>query len=152
MLQENTFNLKLSGDESYYTNSQIFLVKNMMCSEFHSQKVLNCNSFYVECYLRGVRFGGRAPGVGPPEEAAPDSRICVLGTFFRLWVAGFGLGFRLLGFGSRVLGFGTRDSGFEIRDLRSGFRVEGVGRRGTAPRLGRWGPGPQAALTAWFMA
>jgi hypothetical protein len=45
---------------------------------------------------------------------------------------------------SWVLGFGFRDSGFR-------FRVEGVGRRGTAPRLGRLGPGPQAALTAWFI-
>ena len=37
---EKSFNLKLSGNEVYYTNNFISLVKNMLCSKLHCQKVL----------------------------------------------------------------------------------------------------------------
>jgi hypothetical protein len=40
-LIEKCFNLKLSGNEVYYTNSLILVVKIMLCSKLHCQKVLN---------------------------------------------------------------------------------------------------------------
>ena len=66
--------------------------------------------------------GGRARGVGLPEEAAPDSRICVLGTFFRFRFSSFGFGLRILSHGSWVSGFGIRDSGFGLRVWGGGER------------------------------
>jgi len=38
-------NLNLSGNEVYYTNSLILLVKNMLCSKLHYQKGFNLNPF-----------------------------------------------------------------------------------------------------------
>jgi hypothetical protein len=40
ILCEKAFKLKLSGNEVDYTNSLILLVKNMLCSKLHCQKVL----------------------------------------------------------------------------------------------------------------
>jgi hypothetical protein len=37
ILCEKAFKLKLSGNEAYYTNSLILLVKNMLCSKLHYQ-------------------------------------------------------------------------------------------------------------------
>ena len=41
ILQENTFNFKLYGNEVYYTHTSLFLMKIMLLSELHCQKVLN---------------------------------------------------------------------------------------------------------------
>ena len=38
ILYEMSFNLKLSGNEVYYTIFKILLVKTMLCSELHYQK------------------------------------------------------------------------------------------------------------------
>ena len=41
-------NLNLSGDEVYYTNSLILLVKNMLCSKLDCQKALIELSFHLK--------------------------------------------------------------------------------------------------------
>ena len=41
ILYEMCFNLKLSGNEVYYIIFKILLVKIMLCSKLHCQKVLN---------------------------------------------------------------------------------------------------------------
>jgi len=35
---EKAFKLKLSGNEVYYTNALLLLIKNMLCSKLHCQK------------------------------------------------------------------------------------------------------------------
>ena len=42
------FNLKLSGNEVYYTIFVILLVKIMLCSKLHCQRVLNWNTFHIK--------------------------------------------------------------------------------------------------------
>ena len=41
ILYEKEIKSKLSGNEGYYTNSSILLVKNMLCSKLHCQKGFN---------------------------------------------------------------------------------------------------------------
>jgi len=41
ILYEKSFNLKLSGNEVYYTKTLIFLKNMMLCSKLHCQKVFN---------------------------------------------------------------------------------------------------------------
>ena len=45
ILYEKGIELELSGDEVYYTNIFVLLVKNMLCGKFHYQKV-NSNGSY----------------------------------------------------------------------------------------------------------
>jgi hypothetical protein len=47
ILQENRFNLKLFGNEVYFTNALVVLIEIMLCSKLHCQTVLNLNFFPV---------------------------------------------------------------------------------------------------------
>ena len=49
---KESFNLELSGNEVYYTNALLLLIKIMLCSKLHCPKVLDCTSF-------SMRFGVR---------------------------------------------------------------------------------------------
>ena len=40
ILKERSFNFKLSGNEVYCTNASLLLIKIMLCSKLHCQKVL----------------------------------------------------------------------------------------------------------------
>ena len=44
ILQENSFNLKISGNEVYHKNSLMLLVKNILCSKLHCQKGFSLNN------------------------------------------------------------------------------------------------------------
>jgi len=68
---EKGLKLKRSGNEGYYMNSFILLVKNMLCNKLHCQKVLNRKSFHIRsgCGADLRTRGGRC--CTPPPAAAP---------------------------------------------------------------------------------
>ena len=45
ILYEKSFNLKTSGNEVYYTNSLILLIKMMLCGKIHGQKFFKLKLF-----------------------------------------------------------------------------------------------------------
>ena len=45
------FQVQLSGDEVYYINSLILLVKKMLCSKLHCQEVFNLKAFSCKIVL-----------------------------------------------------------------------------------------------------
>ena len=52
-------NSNLSGNQVYYTNSLLLLVKNMLCSKLYRQKGFNLNPFSYKMLSAG---GGDAGG------------------------------------------------------------------------------------------
>ena len=89
---EKTFNLKLSGDGVFYTNSSILLVKIVLQSKLHCQKVLNWKYFHMSQvrpmgsevleWLQVYRPGGN-PGANrcffnstPTQMLPPGGSIC----------------------------------------------------------------------------
>ena len=54
ILQGKSFNLKVSGNEVYYTNAVLSLIKIMLCSQLHCQQVLE-NSFPIRSQRRRRR-------------------------------------------------------------------------------------------------
>ena len=45
LLQDKSFNLKLFGNEGYCTHASLLLIKIMMCSQLHFQKLFNLKLF-----------------------------------------------------------------------------------------------------------
>ena len=55
ILCEKTSNLKISGNEVYYTMLSILLVKIMLCSKLHCQIFFHCKPGHIKS-LAGMRF------------------------------------------------------------------------------------------------
>ena len=58
-------NSNLSGNELYYTNCSILLVKNMLCRELHCQKGFNLILFSYSTVMSARDTENTARGVGP---------------------------------------------------------------------------------------
>ena len=48
ILQEQSFNFKLSGNKVYCTNAVLLLIKVMLCSKLHRQNFLSSNCFLIK--------------------------------------------------------------------------------------------------------
>ena len=143
---------KLSSNEGYYAMVSILLVKIMLCSNLHCQRVLSLKVFHIRLGRTSLPLLRGSAGSGaPPRLLRCESPLIPNSTWkfqgLGLGSAGLRVGFRVQGPGSRVQGSGFRvqGSGFgfqgqEVVAVRipadpelyleiSGFRVSGFGFR-----------------------
>ena len=63
---EETFNLKLSGNELHYTTSSVLVIVKNLCSQLHCQNFLILFSFHIRLGFRDLAPGPSRFVLSPP--------------------------------------------------------------------------------------